>query len=204
VNTTTLRRTAALFLPAAAALTTAAFLTVVAVQQDLPIGANDLPQRLAEDGVVALNDGEDPATVAGVGSVAIDSSLAPFTAVFDGQGALLATNGSLGGRAPAPPIGVLRSAQATGRDAVTWQPQTSVRVALVAMPWKGGTIIAGRSLRVIESRIEAIQTLVAIGSLVGLAVVAVAAAVAALLWASTSVRAASTDIVERRLDRARR
>lgn len=182
MNTPTLRRAVALFLPAAAALIIASSLTVLAVQQDLRIGANDLPQQLTEDGVVALNGGADPGAVAGAGSIPIEASLAPFLAIFDGQGALLASNGSLGGRPPAPPIGVLRSAQATGRDAVTWQPQPGVRIALVAMPWQGGTIVAGRSLRAIESRIDAIQVLVAIGSLAGLAVLAVAAAVAALLW----------------------
>lgn len=85
----------ALFLPAAAALTIAAGLTFVAVQQDLRIGANDEPQQLAEDGARALDGGADPAAVVGVGPVPIDSSLAPFVAVFDRQGALMATNGSL-------------------------------------------------------------------------------------------------------------
>lgn len=172
----------ALFLPAAAALTIAAGLTTVAVQQDLRIGANDVPQQLAEDGARALDGGADPAAVVGAGVVPIDSSLAPFVVVFDAQGALLATNGSLAGRPPSPPTGVLQTAKATGRDAVTWQPRTGVRVALVALPWKGGTIVAGGSLRVIESRIEAIEALVAVGWMAGLVVIAAAAAVAAWLW----------------------
>jgi hypothetical protein len=179
------RRVAALFLPAAAALTMAAGLTFLAVQQDLRIGANDLPQQLAEDGVAALNGGAAPATVVGSGSVPIESSLAPFVAVFDGQGTLLATNGSLDGKPPAPPIGVLRSARASGRDAVTWQPQAGVRIALVALPWNGGTVVAGRSLRVIESRIDALQVLMAAGLLAGLAVLAVVAAIAAWLWSAS-------------------
>jgi hypothetical protein len=179
------RRVAALFLPAAAALTMAAGLTFLAVQQDLRIGANDLPQQLAEDGVAALNGGAAPATVVGSGSVPIESSLAPFVAVFDGQGTLLATNGSLDGEAPAPPIGVLRSARASGRDAVTWQPQAGVRIALVALPWNGGTVVAGRSLRVIESRIDALQVLIGAGLLAGLIVLAVVATIAASLWSAS-------------------
>lgn len=181
MRTPILRRAAAFFLPAAATLTIAAFLAFVAVQQDLRIGANDLPQRLAEDGVAALDGGSGPAVVAGAPPVSIESSLDPFVAVFDAKGTLLATNGSLAGRPPAPPIGVL-SAGATGRDAVTWQPKPGVRVALVALPWKGGTVVAGRSLRAIESRIDAIQVLVAAGLLAGLAVLAVVAAIAARLW----------------------
>lgn len=181
-------RVAALFLPAAAALTIAGGLTFLAVQQDLRIGANDVPQQLAEDGVAALNRGAEPAAVVGSGSVLIDSSLAPFVAVFDGQGTLLATSGSLDGKPPAPPIGVLRSAQANGRDAVTWQPRTGVRIALVALPWKGGAVVAGRSLRVVESRIDAIQVLMAAGLLAGLAVLAVVAAIAAWLWPASGQR----------------
>jgi hypothetical protein len=182
VNTPILRRAVAFFLPAAAALTIGVLLAFAAVQQDLRIGANDLPQQLAEDGVAALDGGSGPAVVAGTPSVSIESSLDPFVAVFDANGTLLATNGSLAGRPPAPPIGVLRSAQATGRDAVTWQPAAGVRVALVVLPWKGGTIVAGRSLRVIESRIDAIQVLIAAGLLAGLAALVVVAAIAASLW----------------------
>ena len=172
----------ALLLPAAAALTLAAFLTVVAVQQDLRIGANDVPQQLAEDGARALDAGESPAAVAGVSEVSIDSSLAPFTAVYNAKGTLVAYNGSLDGRPPAIPLGVLQAAQATGRDAVTWQPRKSVRVAVVVVPWQGGTIAAGRSLRVIESRIDAIQLLVLIGWLVGLMALVAVASIAAWLW----------------------
>jgi hypothetical protein len=182
------RRVAALFLPSAAALTIAAGLTFLAVQQDLRIGANDVPQQIAEDGVAALNGGAAPAVVVGAGSVPIESSLAPFVAVFDGQGTLLATNGSLDGKPPAPPSGVLRSAQASGRDAVTWQPREGVRIALVALPWNGGTVIAGRSLRVVESRIDAIQILAAAGLLAGLAILAVVAAIAAWLWSASGQR----------------
>ena len=120
--------------------------------------------------------------VVGMGHVPIDSSLAPFIAVFDGQGALLPTNGSLDGRPPSPPVGVLNVARTTGRDAVTWQPRPDVRVALVVLPRKSGTIVAGRSLRAIESRIEAIEALVAVGWLAGLAILMAAAAVAAWLW----------------------
>ncbi len=105
-------------------------------------------------------------------------------AVYDGQGTLLASNGSLDGKPPAVPIGVLRSAQTTGRDAVTWQPREGVRVALVVLPWHGGTIAAGRSLRVIETRIDAIGALMALGWLAAVAILAIAAGVAAWIWPS--------------------
>ena len=184
-----MRRAAAIFLPAAAALTLAVGLTYVAIQQDLRIGANDLPQQLAEDGARALDAGSDPATVVAAGQVPIETSLAPFTVVYDGQGALLATNGSLDGKPPIVPIGVLESAQASGLHAVTWQPRETVRVALVVLPWQRGTIAVGRSLRVIETRIDAIGALIALGWLAAVALVAIAAGVGAAIWPATSEHA---------------
>ena len=59
----TIDRSIAFFLPAAAALTIAVGIAFLAVQQDLRIGANDVPQQLAEDAVAALDGGADPTTV---------------------------------------------------------------------------------------------------------------------------------------------
>ena len=185
------RRGVALLLPAAVALTVAAFVTVAAVQQDLRIGANDLPQQLAEDGARALDGGASPASVAGAGTVPVETSLAPFLAVYDTTGTLLATDGSLDGGPPTIPAGVLQAAKVTGRDSVTWQPRPGVRVAVVAVPWQGGTVASGRSLRVVESRIDAIQALVLAGWLAGLVVLGGVAAVAAWIWPTS--RSAGSD-----------
>ena len=178
----TIDRSIAFFLPAAAALTIAAGIAFLAVQQDLRVGANDVPQQLAEDAVAALDGGADPGTIVTASPVAIDTSLAPFVVVYGPAGGVLATSGTLDGRPPALPAGVLRSAKDTGRDAVTWQPRSGVRVATVAMPWTGGTVVAGRSLRAIETRIEAIQLLALLGWLAGLVVVGAAAVVSAMVW----------------------
>jgi hypothetical protein len=178
----TFRRAVAFFLPPVAAFTLAAGLTYVVVQQDLRIGANDLPQQLAEDGARALDAGTDPATVVGAASLPIETSLTPFVAVFDAQGTLLASDGSLDGQPPSPPAGVLRSAQATGRDAVTWQPRQGVRIAVVALPWHGGTIAAGHSLRPAETLIGTIGSLIALGWIAGVVILGITAGIAAWLW----------------------
>ena len=175
-------RSIAFFLPAAAAMTIAAGIGFLAVQQDLRIGANDVPQQLAEDAVAALDSGADPTTVVAAKPVPIEASLAPFVVVYGADGRVLATDGTLDDRPPALPPGVLQSAKDTGRDAVTWQPRSGVRVATVALPWAGGTVVAGRSLRAIESRIESIQLLVLLGWLAGLVLVGAAAVVSAIVW----------------------
>ncbi|MGZ6314302.1 MAG: hypothetical protein ACXWNI_01585 [Candidatus Limnocylindrales bacterium] len=72
--------------------------------------------------------------------------------VFDTNGQVLASNATLDGGPPAPPIGVLAAARPGSPNAVTWQPRDGVRVAAVVVAWKGGTVLAGRSLRLVEQR----------------------------------------------------
>ena len=162
----------------------ACFLIVLAVQQDLRIGANDLPQQLAEDAARALDAGAQPAAVIPDGMIPIDLSLAPFVAVYGADGRVVVSNGTLAGGPPMPPRGVLDYAIAHGRDAITWQPRDGVRQAIVVLPWRGGTVVAGQSLRVIETRIEAIEALVLVGLVAGLIALAVIAGLAAYLWPS--------------------
>ena len=114
--------------------------------------------------------------------VDIAGSLSPFIVVYDKNGAALASDGLLDGRPPMLPAGVLEAATATGRDAVTWQPREGVRVATVTIPWDGGTVTAGRSLRLVEERESAEMLIVAaawVATLVGLVV---ASLMAAWLW----------------------
>src|SRR4249919_220504 len=142
------RRTLAFFLPGVVLATALCGLVYVAVQQDLRTGANDPQQQIVEDAAARLDAGAAPTAIVGPGTVDIARSLAPFVVVYDGSGAVLATDGMLDGVAPRVPHGVLESARASGRDAVTWQPRSGVRVATVTVPWSGGTVLAGRSLRV--------------------------------------------------------
>jgi hypothetical protein len=80
------------------------------------------------------------------------------------------------------PPGILANARATGRDAVTWQPRAGVRIATVTVPWSGGSVLAGRSLRLVEEHASALELIVAAGWLATLAALAIAAAVASRLW----------------------
>ena len=121
------------------------------VQQALRQGADHPQTELARDASALLDGGATPRSVMPA-TVTVDLSSSPdaFLAIYDVAGRPLATNGSLDGAAPAPPVGVLDSARATGRDRVTWQPRQGVRIALIVLPWQGGTVLAGRSLRDVE------------------------------------------------------
>ena len=109
-------------------------------------------------------------------------SLAPFIVTFDPAGQVLATDGQLDGRDPVPPKGVLDAAQQNPPNAVTWEPRAGVRIASVTVPWQGGTVLAGRSLRDVERQVDNILLVAAAGWAVTLAALAVTALVAAWLW----------------------
>ena len=178
----TTRRCLAFFVPSATVLTLACLITALAVQQDLRQGSDDPQHQLAEDAAARLDAGEAPSAVAGSGHIDVATSLAPFVAIYDAGGKVLATGGQLDGAAPVPPPGVLDAARASGQDAVTWQPRAGVRVAIVVLPWHGGTVLAGRSLHRVEEMESKIEGLITFGWLGSLAAVAVASLVAAIVW----------------------
>ena len=122
--------------------------------------------------------------VVGGSKVDIAQSLAPFLVVFDRAGHVLATDGQLDGHDPAPPLGVLDHARADPPNVVTWQPKPGVRVATVTDAWQGGTVLAGRSLRDVERRVDQALLLVAAAWLAMMAALAVTALLAAWLWPS--------------------
>jgi hypothetical protein len=146
------------------------------VQQSLRMGANSPQIQMAEDAAAALNQGANTNTAVPTGQVELSSSLAPFLDVYDTSGKPVAGSGLLDGKLPEYPLGALEAAKASGENRVTWQPRADVRVASVAVPYDGGYVVAGRSLRETESRIAQAGQIAALAWIVTLAAVLVAAA----------------------------
>ena len=171
---------AARALPALVALCAAAGLALVAVQQVHRQLADDPQIQLADDAARALAAGAAPARVVPAVDVDLAVGLAPWIAVYDGAGRVLASNGVLDGRMPAPPSGVLEAARATGGNRVTWQPRPGVRSATVSVPVPGRAwvVTAGRSLRETERRTGTLRALALLAWLAGAAGVVAAAAMA--------------------------
>jgi hypothetical protein len=178
------RRALAFFLPVAVLATLCCGLVYAAVQQDLRSGANDPQIQLAEDAARALDAGEPAAGLVGSATVDIETSLAPFVAVYDPAGGVVATDGRLDGHYPVPPIGVLNHARQDPPNMVTWQPRPGVRIATVTVAWRGGTVLAGRSLREVERREDQALLIAGAAWLAMLVALAVAAVLAAWLWPS--------------------
>jgi hypothetical protein len=177
------RRIAVLvFLPLAVVATALAGLVYVVAQQDGRWLANEPQVQLAEDAAARLDAGARPQDQVNPVPVDIASSLAPFVVVYGSADAVLASGGLLDGQPPAMPAGVLAAARASGRNTVTWQPRPGVRVATVSVPWKGGTVLSGRSLRLVEEHASSLLALVGAAWFVTMVALAVAAGAVARLW----------------------
>jgi len=177
-----LRLAILVFLPLAVLATGLAGLVYLVAQQDGRWLANEPQVQLAEDAAARLDAGGRPGDQVGSATVDIAQSLAPFVVVYGPTGTILATDGTLDGQSPDVPAGVLESARSSGRNAVTWQPRAGVRVATVSVPWNGGTVLAGRSLRLVEEHAATLELIVGGGWLATLAALAVAAGAVARLW----------------------
>jgi hypothetical protein len=166
------KRMLKLWLPLALLLTVAAGMVYVAVQQDMRHSANDPQIQLAEDAARALSSGAAPQTVAATAAADIAQSISPFVAVFDANGKAVASSGLLHGQMPVLPSGVFDSVRTQGEDRVTWQPEPGVRVAAVVTAYSGtpsGFVMAARSLRETERRVDQLGQLIGAAWLAGMA-----------------------------------
>jgi hypothetical protein len=130
-------------------------------QQVLRTGADDPQIQLATDAAARIENGAVPPEVA-KGNVDITRSLAPFVIVYNDRGQVLASTAQFHGQTPAPPAGIFDYVRTHGEERVTWQPERGVRIASVIERVNGshsGFVLAGRSLREVQARIDHVQNL---------------------------------------------
>jgi hypothetical protein len=140
----------------AAIIITIILLVVYAsVQQAHRSSANDPQIQIARDLSYQLSKGKPIDQLIPADTIDIAQSLAVFTVVFDKNGNPLQTTGYLNGRIPQPPPGIWEFTSANNEDALTWQPQSDVRMAMVfekIMAPGEGFVAVGRSLKETEIR----------------------------------------------------
>ncbi|HSW66007.1 MAG TPA: hypothetical protein VLI54_02620 [Bacillota bacterium] len=146
------------------------------LQQSLRLNANDPQIQIAEDVARNLNAGKTPASQMPE-PINLAFSLAPFVTIYDKQGKVVITNGYLDGQAPVIPTGVLTSAAGKEYNAVTWQPQTKVRIAAVSVAADSYYVVSGRSLKEVEKRENEIIKVVGAGWLASTVIVTLLALV---------------------------
>ena len=79
---------------------------------------------------------------------------------------------TLHGELPAVPRGVLEATRTSGFDAVTWQPEPGLRMAIVTRPSDGKVVVAGQSLAPYEDRDRRTMIILAFGWLCSVLVIA--------------------------------
>jgi hypothetical protein len=154
------------WLPLAVVITLLCGLIYTAGQQMLRWSANDPQIQMAQDTAAALTAGASVDAVVPATQVDIAASLAPYLVVYDDRGAPAAGSGRLHGALPALPAGVFEYVRRHGLDKISWQPEPGVRSAAVVAPVGGthpGFVLAGRSLREVENRIDNLGTLMLVG-----------------------------------------
>jgi hypothetical protein len=176
-----LLRAVAIWLPIAAATTGGAGIVYGAMQQNLRLSADDPQVALARRTAAHLDAGAAPAAAVPTEQVDLIGSLDPFVLIFDADGHVVASSATLQSQIPEYPRGVFDTVRGRGEDRVTWQPEPGVREATVAVAWRGGFVVAGRSLRLTEQHIDQVGLVVGMGWLATLVLVAGAALLAALL-----------------------
>lgn len=147
------------WLPLAVGLTLVCGLAYAIAQQTYRQGANDPQVMMAHDIAAAVEGGRRPDELVSRDTVDPTKSLAPFVIVMDPDGRVLVSSLEVGGKSLTPPMGVLQAAKAQGENRVTWQPRPDARIAAVVVPiGKGadGYVLAGRSLREAESRVDSL------------------------------------------------
>jgi hypothetical protein len=107
--------------------------------------ANHPQVEVADAAVARLNAGANPSSVVPANQVEIGSPDL-YVMVLDSNRKVLASSAHLDGQTVVPPAGVFDYARDHGDDRLTWQPSPGVRSAIVVEAFRGGFVVAGRTL----------------------------------------------------------
>jgi hypothetical protein len=140
-------RALAAWVGVAGALTLLALGGYVVAQQTIRRAADHPQVEMARAAVTRLDSGASPDSVLPTTGVDIASSQDAYLIVVGTEGKVLASSATLGGVPPVPPAGVFDYVRTHGEDAISWEPAPGVRSAIVIDSFKGGFVVAGRSLK---------------------------------------------------------
>lgn len=162
---------------AAALIVTIVFGSVYLTLQHIGRQAvNDAPAAAAAVQVQQI--GSDPATGPRL-ELTKDSGI--FIMVYGEDNKPVFSTVTLHGEVPNLPVGVLDTTRIAGTDAVTWQPEPGLRMAVVTRQAAGRVVVAGQSLIPFENTDKWTQLALTAGWLTSMLVLAAAYAVSGLL-----------------------
>ena len=152
-------------LVAAIIITGIILLVYACVQQTHRSSANDPQLQIARDLSAAISSGKSINNLFQHDTIDLSQSLAVFTEIFDKNGNPLQSSGFLNGGMPKPPAGIFEYTNENVEDALTWEPQNDVRMAMVFEKINApgeGFVAAGRSLKETEVRESNLVKMIAI------------------------------------------
>jgi|ERR1035438_656703 hypothetical protein len=161
---------------AMAVITVILLLIYAAVQQTYRTNANDPQMQMARDIALHLKEGESTGPIFPADSIDISKSLSVFAVLYDNNLKSLKSSGFLHGNIPQPPAGVFDFARSHGEDAITWQPEPGVRMAMVLASVQSPNVsfvAVGRSLKEVEVREGNLLSMVIISWLICVGIIAI-------------------------------
>lgn len=160
------------WIPLTVAVTMTCGLVYVTAQQIYRQSANDPQIQLSEDTARDLESNQ-PEKIVPSANINISKSLNTFLIVYDQSGQPVLSQAVLDGKIPSPPAGVFEYVSQNGEDKITWQPKNGVRIAAVVNKYQSasgsGFVLAGRSLREVENRVDQLGIKVLIAWVITLA-----------------------------------
>src|SRR3954464_14247389 len=121
------------WLQLAALATAMCMLVYLAVQQTGRQIANDPQIQIARDAASALAAGQPLPSIVPQNQIDLSQSLSPWVTVTDESGNIIASSARLHGQPRTVPKGILDNARANGEWRITWQPESGVRMATIAV-----------------------------------------------------------------------
>lgn len=161
------------WLPLGVAIVVLSGLVYVAVQQNYRTAANDPQIQVARDIATAINEGTPAESIVSASpTVSIDASLSTFVTMYNATNTPIGSSVSLDGKLPTLPSKVFDTVKAKGEYSFTWQPQSGIRIAAVVTSYKSGSstgyILAGRSLKEVDLRINKLMQTTAVATALAL------------------------------------
>ncbi len=151
------------------------FGTIYVVTQQVQRSDANYPQvQMAEDAATQINNSHDAHAASLLTPVNMNTSLAPFTIVYDKKGNVVSGSGYLNNKVPKASLSMLEASKGEDYSAVTWEPQKNVRIAAVTVAAKDYYVLSGRSLTEVEKNETQTFKLAFIGGIVALMLLGVA------------------------------
>jgi len=106
---------------------------------------------MIDEAIVKLGKGAEITSVIPRKNIDMTLDNEEYMIIINERGEVAAGSIRLEGITPIPPKGVLDYAKDRGINRVAWQPKKGIRSAIVVKPYPHGWILAGRSLKEVET-----------------------------------------------------